>query len=1073
MSSARQSDPHKKRWEWAKATLPEKVKDLHVATAYGLKIPPCKPGTCNRRGGCKGNPNCIQNIGEKFWLGTIEDSFWTSTRDPSLEEREEKSFVGLQNLGATCYMNTLLQLWFHTQAFRSAVYSWSPRLQVTSEKDQNDVGVVGVDSKDGDASQKVEDHCNGLQPPPPLRLGEFPGSNEVCGQLQLIFTLLEYSSRRYIDPSSIVSSLGLDKDVQQDAQEFCKLFMTLLEKKLSREFLTGNVIRGCFGGNYSYETTCSVCHNKSSRSSQFYELDLNIQGKSTLQECIQDFLQEEKLEGDDQYYCGSQCFQKQNGARRIVIESLPPVLNFQLLRFVFDRETLRKKKLTSYVQFPEELDMSVYCDAALYPSSGQLYDLKAVLTHQGPSAYSGHYIAYLYMKETGDWWSFNDEKVTKLNGKKLNLATHESQYDMSKPRSKPKPLPNHQMSSRAYMLVYTQRKEEDEMGVSGLSVPPAHLQELVSLDNSCFEQWLAESRKQIRQRVANGRALQEAKCQLFHELICRPGGSGDCWEWISLEWLKLWLSRDCEKSPSLEINQSEMLCRHGRVDPLKSEKLKRICSKTAEKLFHQYGGHPRLAGDIRFCVECVKQQCRKIQLRDRLLSDHRLIASLVKTPCSSSSGFWVGKYSLRVWKKMWEEKLMVEGKTTENRDVQDGGSSALGAQSSETENETAKERVEQADFEFNQELLCKDHGKFTTKESGRRLISAEVWQRLKEYFPDAPEFPALHLVCSDCVQGSQAVERERNLMKDRAHLQKSELLDLYHDRNRPETKIAETYFVVSSEFLHDWRKFVRYPHGDIPPVVDNSDLMCCHGGLRFDPESQAGLKQERYCIVTEKEWETLKSFYPLSATQEITVWGAETDGSLKSRPDPCERCIAVECDLQMQKNYEFDDACVFVRRMDSKKPDAVYLGDDGDSEMHWDGKGIVNSLVEVKDPADPIEKHFSKKAKMDEDFIPRRSGRRRHLQHGEEKITISSHNTLKDLKLKIMNKFLVAPFDQHLFLDGRNLAGDELTLEVLGVQPNNMILLKVDEVTEDYPVGLPSDGVPIEEGFKGTSLLGP
>ena len=47
-------------------------------------------------------------------------------------------------------------------------------------------------------------------------------------------------------------------------------------------------------------------------------------------------LQEEKLDGDNQYYC-THCNGKQNAARYIELHSLPPVLNLQLLRFVFDR----------------------------------------------------------------------------------------------------------------------------------------------------------------------------------------------------------------------------------------------------------------------------------------------------------------------------------------------------------------------------------------------------------------------------------------------------------------------------------------------------------------------------------------------------------------------------------------------------------------------------------------------------------------------------------------------------------------------------------------------------------------
>jgi ubiquitin carboxyl-terminal hydrolase 48 len=301
--------------------------------------------------------------------------------------KEEGSYVGLQNLGATCYVNTFLQLWYHMPPFRAAVYSWQ------TEKTQPMAGIQETSLLSTESNLSLETNEQQAEPStlvsvdeassssaavpfPEFESGQFPGCFDVCGQLQLIFTQLHYSSRRFISPSTFVSVLGLSKDEQQDAQEFCKLFLSLLESQLAAQpsCLSRNAVQDLFGGRYSYVTTCSVCQTESTSPSEFLELDLNIQDKANLQECIQDFLQVERLEGDDQYYC-SQCMTKQNATRQIAIESLPPVLNMQLLRFVFDRATFRKKKLNSYLQFPEELDMAPFLsketsESILQPGQG-------------------------------------------------------------------------------------------------------------------------------------------------------------------------------------------------------------------------------------------------------------------------------------------------------------------------------------------------------------------------------------------------------------------------------------------------------------------------------------------------------------------------------------------------------------------------------------------------------------------------------------------------------------------------------------------------------------------------------
>ena len=171
-------------------------------------------------------------------------------------------------------MNSFLQIWFHNVPFREALYKWDP------EKDP------------------VESENETL-----LEAEHYKPRGKVAS-LQALFAMMEFTNRRAVDPNDFIAKLGLDPQVQQDAAEFSKLLLTMLESSLENQGSNEvrSIVQNQFRGKYAYVTKCCKCERESKRPSDFYELDLALQGQKTLTNCLQDFLKEEKLEGDNQYY---------------------------------------------------------------------------------------------------------------------------------------------------------------------------------------------------------------------------------------------------------------------------------------------------------------------------------------------------------------------------------------------------------------------------------------------------------------------------------------------------------------------------------------------------------------------------------------------------------------------------------------------------------------------------------------------------------------------------------------------------------------------------------------------------
>uniref|UniRef100_A0A3P9NAL2 ubiquitinyl hydrolase 1 n=1 Tax=Poecilia reticulata TaxID=8081 RepID=A0A3P9NAL2_POERE len=130
-----------------------------------------------------------------------------------------------------------------------------------------------------------------------------------------------------------------------------------------------------------------------------------------LQQCIELFTTVETLEEENPWYCPV-CKRHQLATKKLDLWSLPEVLIIHLKRFSYTKFT--REKLDTIVDFPlRDLDFSDFLlRKGVSPEEPpSRYDLIAVSNHYG-GLRDGHCECYAQNKDNGQWYYFDDSKVT-------------------------------------------------------------------------------------------------------------------------------------------------------------------------------------------------------------------------------------------------------------------------------------------------------------------------------------------------------------------------------------------------------------------------------------------------------------------------------------------------------------------------------------------------------------------------------------------------------------------------------------------------------------------------------------
>ncbi|CAD8138490.1 unnamed protein product [Paramecium pentaurelia] len=216
---------------------------------------------------------------------------------------------------------------------------------------------------------------------------------------------------------------------QQDSHEFLLFFLGKIQEELvgkyknKQEFNSAeqawsdytsknqDIIDFIFAGQSTSQSYCKSCNQVCEGYDPIWDLSLSINKSYTgidLMDCLKSYYREEVI--NDTWKCDKCKKTNKSVKRKMFISQTPQYLIIQFKRFTTFPTS---QKINDSISYTEKLDIQEFCSKGLQTK----YKLKALITHMG-QINGGHYKAYA--ERYNNWYQFDDETVSKINGKQLS-----------------------------------------------------------------------------------------------------------------------------------------------------------------------------------------------------------------------------------------------------------------------------------------------------------------------------------------------------------------------------------------------------------------------------------------------------------------------------------------------------------------------------------------------------------------------------------------------------------------------------------------------------------------------------
>ncbi|OQS53648.1 ubiquitin carboxyl-terminal hydrolase [Ecytonucleospora hepatopenaei] len=274
----------------------------------------------------------------------------------------ENAFSGLTNLGATCYINSLLQTMRYMGGFQQRLFDGENKF-------------YSLNLKRLFYAMSTTTECN-----------KTDINNNYTGS---VYEMV----RQFIMNLPFVESVH----EHQDVHEFSKILFDKLE--IENKKLIEETIEGKMDVIFRLDCGCTL-----RRKETYQDIQLELNSSENMEESFSKFILPENI---DEFNCEKHG--KTKATKNMYIgKETPDYLFILIKRFAFDWETGESIKHNGKFRFSDEFDLSNYMEKD-NRDKGCEYELFSNIVHMG-SISQGHF--YCYIKIKGKFYKFNDEEVT-------------------------------------------------------------------------------------------------------------------------------------------------------------------------------------------------------------------------------------------------------------------------------------------------------------------------------------------------------------------------------------------------------------------------------------------------------------------------------------------------------------------------------------------------------------------------------------------------------------------------------------------------------------------------------------